>query len=72
MRLVSIALTALLFAAAPALADITGPARVVDGDTLHVRVVKRRLSDIDAPERRQTCLGTAGEFRVRATGNGSP
>ena len=61
-RLIS-ALAALLFVAAPAMADITGPARVVDGDTLHVRGVKIRLSDIDAPEHRQTCLGAAGEFR---------
>ena len=49
--------------ASAALADITGPARVVDGDTLRVRDRKIRLSDIDAPERRQTCLGTMGEFR---------
>ncbi len=37
MRHFSSVLAALLFVAAPALADITGPARVVDGDTLHVR-----------------------------------
>jgi len=69
MRHFSNALALLLFAAAPALADITGPARVVDGDTLHVRSIRIRLVDIDAPERRQTCWRASGEFRcgLRAT-----
>ncbi len=55
--------------ASAVLADITGPARVVDGDTLRVRGVKVRLADIDAPERRQTCWRASGEFRcgLRAT-----
>lgn len=39
----------------PALADLTGPARVVDGDTIWVGQVKVRLHGIDTPERGQTC-----------------
>ena len=68
-RLFTSALATFLFAAAPALADITGPARVIDGDTLHVQGVRIRLSDIDAPERRQTCKRASGEFKcgLRAT-----
>ncbi len=62
MRQFSSALAAFLFVTASALADITGPSRVVDGDTLHVRGVKIRLSDIDAPERRQTCWGASVMF----------
>ena len=46
---------ALLLTAAPAMADITGPARVVDGDTLEVAGQRIRLHGIDAPEAKQTC-----------------
>ena len=69
MHLFSNALVALLFVAAPAPTDITGPVRVIDGDTLHVQGVKIRLVDIDAPERRQTCWRASVEFRcgLRAT-----
>ncbi len=37
------------------LADITGPARVIDGDTLEVAGERIRLYGIDAPEKDQTC-----------------
>ena len=69
MRLFSSAIAAFLFATAPTLADITGPARVIDGDTLQVGSIRIRLTDIDAPERRQTCWRASGEFRcgLRAT-----
>ncbi len=43
-----------------ALADVTGPAQVVDGDTLDVGGVRVRLFGIDAPEHDQTCLDGAG------------
>lgn len=47
---------ALILVALPALAaDLSGPARVVDGDTLHIGETKIRLHGIDAPESRQEC-----------------
>ena len=41
-------------------AMITGPARVVDGDTIDVGVVRIRLHGIDAPEAGQTCVRPDG------------
>ncbi len=46
---------ALCLLATPALADVTGPARVIDGDTLEVQGQRIRLHGIDAPESRQLC-----------------
>jgi endonuclease YncB( thermonuclease family) len=43
-------------------AEIIGPARIVDGDTLVVRNVKIRLHGIDAPERKQFCQTSAGDY----------
>ena len=45
----------------PALADITGKPRVVDGDTIHIGETKIRLHGIDAPETRQECTGQDSE-----------
>ena len=47
---------ALLFIASPALADITGIATVIDGDTIVIDGEHIRLHGIDAPEFRQTCI----------------
>ncbi len=38
-----------------ALADIAGPARVIDGDTLEIHGERIRLHGIGAPEMRQSC-----------------
>lgn len=35
--------------------DVTGPARIIDGDSLYVGRVEVRLKGIDAPEFDQTC-----------------
>jgi endonuclease YncB( thermonuclease family) len=38
------------------LADITGPARIIDGDTIDIAGQGIRLHGIDAPERSQMCI----------------
>ncbi len=38
-----------------ALADVTGPARVIDGDTIEVAGERIRLHGIDAPKGKQRC-----------------
>ena len=62
MRALTLAAALLLFAS-PALAQtITGPARVIDGDTLGVSGQRIRLHGIDAPESRQWC----GKYATKA------
>ncbi len=68
MRALAIALCLL---ATPALADMTGVASVIDGDTIEVHGQRIRLHGIDAPESRQLCrldgkpwqCGTVGTSR---------
>jgi endonuclease YncB( thermonuclease family) len=38
-------------------ADLSGPVRVIDGDTIAIGDTRIRLWGIDAPEMRQTCQG---------------
>ncbi|EKS34334.1 thermonuclease family protein [Afipia broomeae] len=60
LRNVSVAL--LILVVSPALsAEVTGPAKVVDGDTVQVGTHRIRLQGMDAPETDQICLGQSGE-----------
>jgi endonuclease YncB( thermonuclease family) len=54
-RIMIVAALAAGLAASAALADLSGRARVIDGDTLEIRGVTVRLLGIDAPEADQTC-----------------
>lgn len=54
-------LTIGLLISVPAVAEtITGPATVIDGDTLRIGQERIRLIGIDAPEANQTCVTSAG------------
>ena len=46
---------ALLALSHGAQADVTGPATIIDGDTIVVAGERIRLQGIDAPELQQTC-----------------
>ena len=47
-----------------AMADTTGPARVVDGDTIVIAGERIRLHGIDAPELKQTCKTRKGKDQL--------
>ncbi len=55
------ALALTLWTSSALAADVTGPARVVDGDTLVIGETRVRLEAIDAPETDQVCLNEKGE-----------
>ena len=61
MRLISFLVLTLIIAI-PTVADVTGNARVVDGDTIHIGETKIRLHGIDAPEQKQTCTAEGKEW----------
>lgn len=50
----------LLLCAGSAQADLSGPARVIDGDTLLVGQTRIRMHGIDAPESTQHCTSAQG------------
>ena len=58
----ALALLAAITLACPTAAQtaLTGPARVIDGDTVEVQGHRIRLHGIDAPESGQTCMDGAG------------
>lgn len=58
LTLVALALPALLCAGqAMAGETISGPAAIIDGDTIRIKLETIRLSGIDAPELHQKCSG---------------
>ncbi len=56
------AILALLLATGPAQAEIRGPARAVDGDSLEIRGQLIRLYGVDAPEPGQRCERDGREY----------
>jgi len=55
LRVCSLLVLSLVLSGSVASADVSGQARVVDGDTLIVAEQTVRLFGIDAPEMAQTC-----------------
>lgn len=51
-------------AGAPSRYDVTGIAKVVDGDTLRIGSVRIRLTGIDAPEKDAVCTNTASGAHI--------
>jgi endonuclease YncB( thermonuclease family) len=45
--------------------DLTGPPRIIDGDTLAIGSTRIRLEGIDAPETDQVCLNGSGVRWIR-------
>ena len=63
LALALLALCVLMAAPAPAFADITGRATVIDGDTIEVRGERIRLDALDAPESAQLCEADGKRWR---------
>lgn len=55
---------ALLLPMSVAMADTTGPARIIDGDTIVIAGQRIRLHGIDAPEMKQTCKTRKGKEQL--------
>lgn len=52
----------LIFASSVLANEIIGFAKVIDGDTLHIKLDKIRLHGIDAPEKQQKCSKFRTEY----------
>lgn len=61
-RLISAAIAGLILWGGSALAQLAGPPRVIDGDTLEVAGQRVRLSGIDAPELEQVCQHAGRDY----------
>ena len=55
------------FSLADVFSPLTGPAFVIDGDTIKVKNKRIRLHGIDAPERNQWCLKKSKKYRCGET-----
>ena len=65
-----VALAALVLLAAPdvvAAETVTGPPRVIDGDTIEVAGERVRLWGLDTPEMRQTCERAGADYACGET-----
>ena len=61
VTLIALGLTGPTLAAAPE--TLTGPARVIDGDTFAIGTAVVRIADVDAPELAQRCDGGPSALR---------
>jgi endonuclease YncB( thermonuclease family) len=61
-RLATLAAAACLIASAASAGDLTGTARVIDGDTIEIAGTHVRLWGIDSPEHDQTCQDKNGQI----------
>ena len=59
----ALAITVVAVASISAKADVVGPARIVDGDTIEITGTKIRMHGIDAPESKQSCQVNGKSYR---------
>ena len=59
----ALAVIAIASVSISAKADVVGPARIVDGDTIEITGTKIRMHGIDAPESKQSCQANGKTYR---------